>query len=186
MDYPELSNDVLMVYCAQGDHLAHRERLIRNIMVVDGLNWDAAQPKMTEIEAANKVGMWFYTMPYKIGITTAVTAGVLSIPLVFHLDTALWFNENFVTADVADPEDLETWLEVGSWTWAWNEPVMGQLSFFLLTLQFARNQMLNLKAKPYTDKLLDYRASRLCRQFPMYSPMILSDFARSDEWGRDN
>ncbi len=36
---------------------------------------------------------------------------------VFDLNTALWFNEYFVTADVAEPADLETWLEVGSWTW---------------------------------------------------------------------
>ena len=36
---------------------------------------------------------------------------------------------------VAKPEDLETILEVGSWTWGWMEPPLGQLSFFLLTLQ---------------------------------------------------
>ena len=34
-------------------------------------------------------------MPYKIGLCMAVTAGLASIPLVFHLDTALWFNEHF-------------------------------------------------------------------------------------------
>jgi hypothetical protein len=36
------------------------------------------------------------------------TAGVGSLPMVFDLTTALWFNEYFVTADVAEPEDLET------------------------------------------------------------------------------
>ena len=35
-------------------------------------------------------------------------AGVGSLPMVFDLTTALWFNEYFVTADVAEPEDLET------------------------------------------------------------------------------
>lgn len=36
-------------------------------------------------------------MPYKIGIFTAVGSGLISIPLIFHLDTVLFFNENFVT-----------------------------------------------------------------------------------------
>eukprot|EP00293_Proteomonas_sulcata_P007526 CAMPEP_0184289506 /NCGR_PEP_ID=MMETSP1049-20130417/1966_1 /TAXON_ID=77928 /ORGANISM="Proteomonas sulcata, Strain CCMP704" /LENGTH=287 /DNA_ID=CAMNT_0026596355 /DNA_START=148 /DNA_END=1011 /DNA_ORIENTATION=- len=181
-DYEDLPNEVLLVYCAQGDHQAHRERLIRNIMDVDQLDWDSAQPKLDEIEAANKAHMWFFTLPYKVGIFTSVTAGLISFPMVFHLDTALWFNEHYVTTEVAAPEDLETWLEVGSWTWAWNEPVMGQLSFFLLALQFARNQMVNQKFRPYTERLLEYRANRLCTQFPQYSEMILSDFARSDEF----
>lgn len=38
------------------------------------------------------------------------------------------FNEHYVTTDVADDKDLETWLEVGSWTWGWNEPVLGTVS----------------------------------------------------------
>ena len=42
-----------------------------------------------------------------------------SLPMVFDLNTALWFNEYFVTADVAEPEDLETWLEVGAHEWMW-------------------------------------------------------------------
>ena len=36
------------------------------------------------------------------------TGGIGSLPMVFDLTTALWFNEYFVTADVAEPEDLET------------------------------------------------------------------------------
>lgn len=29
----------------------------------------------------------------------AVTGGLLSIPLCFHLDTVMWFNDNFVRAE---------------------------------------------------------------------------------------
>jgi hypothetical protein len=87
-----------------------------------------------------------------------------------------------VTAEVAEPEDLETWLEVGAWTWNWMEPPLGQISFFLLTLQFARNQMLNLGAKPYTHWLQQYRARRLEKVYPQYNAKILSDFAISDSW----
>lgn len=163
--------------------------------------------------------MAFATMPYKIGLVTAIAGGLSSIPLVFHLDSAMWFNEHFgadplfplsishllppplafppacrppcpaltsrfaaVTAEVAEPEDLETWLEVGAWTWNWMEPPLGQISFFLLTLQFARNQMLNLGAKPYTHWLQQFRAKRLERVYPQYNSKILADFAISDNW----
>ena len=50
---------------------------------------------MCEIAAANKVGMSLATMPYKIGLTVAIVGGCASIPLCFHLDTVMWFNENF-------------------------------------------------------------------------------------------
>jgi len=180
--YSEMSNEVLLVYCAQNDPEAHQERLIREIMAVDNVEWDVAHKKVGEIAATNKMGMSLATVPYKIGLGMAVTAGLASIPLVFHLDTALWFNEHFVTAEVAEPEDLETWLEVGAWTWNWMEPPLGQISFFLLTLQFARNQMLNLGAKPYTHWLQQYRARRLEKVYPQYNAKILSDFAISDSW----
>lgn len=52
------------------------------------------------------------TLPYKIGILSSVAMGVLSLPMVFHLDTCLWFNELAVTTDVPDDVDLETPLEV--------------------------------------------------------------------------
>jgi hypothetical protein len=177
-----MSNEVLLVYCAHGDHEAHKERLTREIMAVDNCTWDAAQSRIAEISAANKVGMTFATLPYKIGLGVAIMGGVASIPLCFHLDTVMWFNEHFVTAEVAEPEDLETWLEVGSWAWNWMEPPLGQISFFLLTLQFARNQMLNLGAKPYTHRLQHYRANRLEKMFPQYNAKILADFAVSDDW----
>ena len=164
----------------------------------------------------------------------------LVVPLVFDLDTALWFNERYVTTEVAPDEDLETcvpspicvcacththththvyeyiyykshptrtshvcplpihniciihiyiyihiiirtdeyicmyvscthththsliykyrWLEVGSWTWGWNEPVLGTVSFVLLAFQFARNQMVNLGTRPYTESMIAWRS----------------------------
>jgi hypothetical protein len=45
-------------------------------------------------------------------------------------------------------------LEVGTWTWNWMEPPLGQLSFFLLTLQLVRAHMGNLGVKPYTAHVL--------------------------------
>ena len=129
-----------------GDQEAREERLIRNIMSVNNCSWHDAQPKFNEIRRANKEGMWLATLPYKFGIMTGVTAAVVSIPLCFEINTVTWFNENFVTADVPEAKDLETWLEVGGWAWNWMEPPLGQISFFLLCLQFTRSQMQNIRA----------------------------------------
>merc|ERR1711988_804510 len=102
--------------------------------------------------------------------------------MVFDLGTALWFNEYFVTADVAEPEDLETPLEVGIWTWNWMEPPLGQISFFLLCLQWAREQLVNIKIQPYTDTMMSFRASGLASSYPKYDAGIVKDFALVDMW----
>ena len=180
--YSEMSNESLLVFSAQDDFGANRERLIREIMCVDHVTWDGAQPRLEEMELANKERMFWGTLPYKIGFVGSVTLAVASIPLCFHLNTVLWFNEHYVTADVAEPKDLETWLEVGSWAWSWMEPPLGQFSFFLLCFAFARNQLINLGKKPYTDWLKNYRAERLKKRFPQYDPVIVSDFAVHDDW----
>ena len=66
----------------------------------------------------------------------------------------------YVTADFPEPKDLETWLEVGSWSWNWMEPPLGQASFFLLCLQYSRDQMKNIGMKPYTEWLKERRAAK--------------------------
>jgi hypothetical protein len=42
-------------------------------------------------------GMWLATFPYKVGLVTSVAAAVISVPMVFELNTVLWFNELYVT-----------------------------------------------------------------------------------------
>jgi hypothetical protein len=42
--------------------------------------------------------LWLVTLPYKIGIVTAVGAATISIPMIFDLNTVLWFNELYVTS----------------------------------------------------------------------------------------
>ena len=44
------------------------------------------------------------------------SAAFLSIPMIFEINTVIWFNENFVTSDVPEPKDLETPLEVADST----------------------------------------------------------------------
>lgn len=149
-------------------------------MHVDKVDWDAAQPRLKEMREYNKENRSLITLPYTVGIVSSVIAGFASFWLVFDLETALAFNTAYVTTDVADPEDLETILEVGAWTWNWMEPPLGQISFFLLCLQYSRAQLQNLGIKPYTGYVLKYRANRLVKRFPAYDQKIVEDFSCSD------
>jgi hypothetical protein len=178
--YFEFSNEVLLGAALSGDQEAREERLIREIMVVDNCSWDDAQPRFAEIVAANRNGLFLATLPYKLGIASALILGFGSIPMIFHLDTALVFNEAYVTTDVPEDKDLETPLEVGSWTWNWMEPPLGQMSFFLLCLQYARAQLGNLGAKPYTAWFLQRRATRLSGEYPQYCSAIVESFSEGD------
>jgi hypothetical protein len=177
-----MSNETLIILSGLGDHDAARERLSREIMLKDNVSWEGSQEKLEELEKANKEYMSIGTLPYKIGLVTSVVAGFATFPLCFDRRTTEWFNENFVTTDVADDKDLETFLEVGSWSWGWMEPPLGQLSFFLLCLAFARNQLLNLGWKPYTTWLRHYRAKRLQQRYPEYDPAIIQAFSETDAW----
>ncbi|KAJ8610111.1 hypothetical protein CTAYLR_007087 [Chrysophaeum taylorii] len=178
--YHEFPNDVLLMMAANMDHDARQERLTREVMAVDKVSWEEAQPKVREIAAATHVGIGLAVAPFRVVIVSSIVVGLASFPLCFHLPTALWFNDNFVTADVASPADLETWLEVGSWTWNWMEPPLGQISFFLLCLQLARDQMQNIGKKSIADTLKLRRARTVAAKFPAYDRKVVEDFAETE------
>jgi hypothetical protein len=179
-DYNEMPNDIIQVMAVDGDMAAKEERLIRNIMAVDNKEWEDARVTFTQIKAANRSGATLLKLPYYSGLFVAVTSAFASIPLCFDLQSVLSFNEAFVTQPVPEAEDLETMLEVGIWSWNWMEPPLGQASFFLLCMQFARAQMQNVHVKPYTEFIKSSRASRICGMYPQYSKAILSDFSEED------
>ena len=129
------------------------------------------------MKSSNMTFMSILTVPYKVGIAGGLISAAVTIPLCFDLNTALWFNECYVTTDVPEGKDLETWLEVGSWTWNWMEPPLGQASFFLLALQFARAQFVNLDYRPYTGMLKEWRANRLAGNFPKYHTKVDRDYS---------
>ena len=181
--YNELPNELIISAAIEGDQEAVEERLIREIMAVESLSWDEARPIFLEMVQENRKGLFMITLPYKIGVVSAVVAGVVSLPMVFDYNTVLWFNEFYVTSDVPEAKDLETPLEVGSWAWNWMEPPLGQVSFFLLCMQFARAQLQNLDKKPYTEYIKASRARRLCQAYPKYSPSIVTAFSKGDSLG---
>jgi hypothetical protein len=173
----EVDNETLVELSIEGSVDASEERLIREIMGVDEIEWDQAKKKFDEIQAANSSGMFTQTVPYKIGIVGVTAAAFATIPLCFDLNTCLVFNEQYVTTEVAQDKDLETWLEVGQWSWNWMEPPLGQLSFFLLCLQYSRAQMEKIGFKPFTQNLITRRAQKLSSKYGQYRKDIVEDYS---------
>lgn len=171
-----LSNTDIIHLSSEGCREARKEILIRNIMAVDSIPYDDALNTFKKIERENHQLMTFHKVPYLIGISAAVTAGLFAVPMVFDYNTVLWFNEKYVTADIPEPKDLETFLEVGSFSWNWMEPVLGQISFFLLTLQFGRAQLINLGLRPYGSFVKNHRANKLMKRYPQYDARLLRDY----------
>jgi hypothetical protein len=115
MSVREMDNAHLASIAALRHHPARIEVLKRHIMSVDKVSYDDAEITFKKIVTKNAEYNTFLSIPYRIGVLTALSAGYLSFPLVFYLPAAEWFNVNFVTTDVPEPEDVETFLEVGSW-----------------------------------------------------------------------
>ncbi|CAB9513846.1 expressed unknown protein [Seminavis robusta] len=173
----EMENSELVLLGHMGNVDARKEILTRHIMTVDKVTYETAKETALQIAAVNRQGMGWLTIPYKIGIGVALTAALGSFPMVFDINTVTWFNEFYVTADVPEPKDLETPLEVGSWAWNWMEPPLGQISFVLLCLQYTRSQIDNLGARPYTQMVMTSRAEKLAKAFPQYDADIVKDFS---------
>jgi hypothetical protein len=136
--FSEMDNEPLLTVAEMGNHQARIELLKRHIMSVDKVDYDTANKKFDEIAAKSREGVFLQMLPYKIGIAVSLASAFGAWPMVFDETTSLWFNHHFVTMEIPEPSDLDTWLEVGAWTWNWNEPVIGTASFSLLCLQFSR------------------------------------------------
>lgn len=173
------SNETIVRLAADQNPEGCIEQLKRHVMIVESIEYPEACIIGDEIKSENSSINSALSLPNKIGVITATTGGFMSFPLTFHQPTVEWFNEKFVTADIPEPKDLETWLEVGAWSWNWMEPVMGQMSFLLLCLAFARSQFQTLGITPYSQRIKDERANALVEKFPMYDRKILSDFSKS-------
>jgi hypothetical protein len=174
-----MDNTTLVTLGGMGNHEARTEILVRHIMATDRCTYEEAQVVHGRIVKKNSEYMFMLSLPYQVGIASAVTVGVVSFPMVFHQGTAELFNTHFVTTDIPEPEDLETMLEVGSWTWNWMEPPLGTLSFILLCMQYARAQIQNLGIKPYTELVKQWRGERLARAFPQYDSRVLLAYSES-------
>jgi len=179
--FASMTNEQVLHFAMQEIPEACRECVVRDIMVVDNIEYDEAMKVFEKIAECNRRDMIFASLPFRVGFTVAFTGGIASIPLVFDLQTVTWFNEAFVTSELPGPEDLETWLEVGAASWGWMEPVLGQVSFFLLCMQFARAQLQNLGIRPYFNWQQEHRARELCKRYPQYDAEFLTMYSKCDK-----
>ncbi|KAG7344125.1 hypothetical protein IV203_022133 [Nitzschia inconspicua] len=177
--WSEMDNEPLLAVAEMGNHGARIELLKRHIMAVDKVGYEIAEMTFEKIAAKSSEGVFLQMIPYQIGIAFSLMAAMAAWPMVFDEATSLWFNHHFVTMEIPEPSDLDTWLEVGAWTWNWNEPFIGTASFSLLCLQFSRAQIKNLGMKPFTAMLKERRAKALSAAFPQYSEHYLHEFVET-------
>lgn len=176
--YYEMSNENLLLLSAMGNVEAAVERMIREVMVVDQVHWRIAARTVQDMEEySGGTVAAILRLPYTMGTALVLGAAVASIPLCFSTPVAFWFNEHYVTADIPPPEDLETILETGAWTWNWMEPPLGAISFFLLCLQFARQQTGHMwkgagAQGPWNAFLKRRRLHVLLGKYPQYLSLI--------------
>lgn len=172
-----MSNESLIILAEGGSHEACFERLVRDVMRVDNLEYMEAKKVADSIRASNRQHVRTYASFNWAGLFGSSFCLAACIPMVFSRRVALMFNEHFVTTEVPEAADLETFYEVGAWTWNWMEPILGTGSFMILCLQLARSQMVNMDYKPWTENIRRMRAARLIKLYPQYTEEILYDFA---------
>jgi hypothetical protein len=88
--YKEFDNNSLVTVAAMKNHSARIEVLKRHIMAVDEVTYDEASETFNGIAAKNREGMYLASAPSALGSGVAVTAALVSIPLVFDFSTAVW------------------------------------------------------------------------------------------------
>jgi len=178
----QLDSDTLTGLAIQGDIFARRERLLREIMLVDKCTWDDAHERLIEMDVVNEEFYWFQTLPYRLGFSLAVAGGLASCVLVFSKTCSLPYARGVAGEDL--PEGVQdisemTYNQVGTWTWAWMEPMIGTASFLLLCMQFCRAQSVKMQMATYTEAMLGWRSDRLARKFPQYDGAIVRAWGRT-------
>lgn len=168
-----MRHEQILQLCVEGSFSARKEAMARNIMSKDSIEYDEATKVVTKMIKDNREGMWGAYLPYHFGLGASLIGAVISFPMIFDLNTVQAFNEKYVTTELPDLKDLETYLEVASCSWSWMEPIIGQVSFVLLSMQFARNQALNLGLKPYGNWVIKSRADRLVAMYPQYDELFV-------------
>jgi len=177
----ELSHQSLAEMAMLGNHCSRRERLLREVMCVDGISWGQAHDVINKFDKFNERFYWIETMPYRIGITAAFLGGLASIALVFWSPVAVWYGLDVAGEELPDGvKDIDelTVNQVGTWTWSWMEPMIGTASFVLLCCQFIRGQAVKMNMRSYSEQLLHWRADRLCKAFPGYDQSMLRAWAK--------
>ena len=184
--FSEFSNETLAVMATLGVHGASKERMLREIMRVDGCSYVEAYAVLAKMNLHLEGGTSLHKLPYQAIIAGAWALGVVLIPLgVFQKDLAIWFATEHVGVELPPMSEIDTVWKVGTWTWQWMEPIIGTWSFVLLALQLIRANGLMIDAKPFNERILTARADDLYKMFDRYEREIVRDYSKSDPFGRD-
>merc|ERR1712079_289020 len=97
---------------------------------------------------------------------------------VYSLTVASWFNDKFVTAEVAPADELGTFFEVGSWTWSWMEPWTGTFAFTILCANYSKTFIKKLGLRPYSQFMLQRRTNLILKEFPQYDREAVRGFVK--------
>lgn len=177
----EMSHESLAELAMIGNHSAHRERLVREIMAVDSVSWEDAHDVLAQLDEYNEKYYWVESFPYRIGVPFNILCVIAGTMLVFNRPLALWYAENIAGEElpegVTDINEM-TMNQVGAWTWSWMEPMLGVATFVLLCFQFSRAQVSKMNMKTYGEHILQWRASRLARGFPQYDSSMVKAWAK--------
>lgn len=177
----ELGHESLAELSMLGNHVAQRERLLREIMCVNMCTWQEAHEHLAELDVEKERYYWIESAPYRTGITVAMLAAVSAVMLVFWRPAAHFYGTQIAKEElpegVASVSDLTT-NQVGTWTWSWMEPMIGTASFVLLCCQFTRAQAVRMNMKPYGDYMLQWRANRVADRHPQYDRSMVRAWAK--------
>merc|ERR1712176_1114562 len=176
----ELGHQSLAELAMMGNHSAQRERLLREIMCVDGVSWEQAHKVLAKMDVYNERYYWIESAPYRVGITVAIISAILSTLMVFYRPVAFWYGIEVAGEDPPEDPDIDemTVNQIGSWTWTWMEPMIGTASLVLLCCQFLRTQAVKMNMKTYGENFLQWRADRLARRFPDYDRSMVRAWAK--------
>jgi len=78
-EFCEMDNTMIIKLSAEGIYEAIEERLIRDIMAKDEVDWDEAHVVFKSIANANTSGKSIQTLPQKLGVSTP--------QMMYHTDT---------------------------------------------------------------------------------------------------
>jgi len=177
----ELGHESLAELAMLGNHVAQRERLLREIMCVEGVSWEEAHATLRKFDAYNERYYWYESLPYRIGITAATVGAAAACLLVFYKPVAQFYATEIAGEELPEGHnDIQnmTTNQVGTWTWSWMEPMIGTASFVLLCCQFTRTQAIKLCMKPYAEHVLQWRANLLAHRYPQYDRSMVRAWAK--------
>jgi hypothetical protein len=101
--FRQASNEAIFSLAIHGSHGARRERLVREVMRQDNVDWVTARTKVETINTENDKYGWVVKMPYQAGMLLGISGALASVPLTFHKPTVVWFAEHVVNMK---PEDM--------------------------------------------------------------------------------